>query len=92
MNRMELVEKLAEKNQVSKAEVNRILGSLLDEVVQTVQRGESVTFVGFGTFKVSERPDRTGRNPANGQPINIPASKAPKFVPSSVFKKAVNGK
>ena len=89
MNRMELVEKLAEKNQVSKAEVNRILGSLLDEVVQTVQRGESVTFVGFGTFKVSERPARTGRNPQTGAVIEIAASKQPKFRAGKKLKDAV---
>ena len=89
MNRMELVEKLAEKNQVSKAEVNRILGSLLDEVVQTVQRGESVTLVGFGTFKVSERPARTGRNPQTGAVIEIAASKQPKFRAGKKLKDAV---
>lgn len=58
MNRMELVEKLAEKNLVSKAEANRFLTSLLEEVMGAVQKGESVTLVGFGTFKVQERTAR----------------------------------
>lgn len=90
MNRMELVEKLAEKNLVSKAEANRFLTSLLEEVMGAVQKGESVTLVGFGTFKLQERTARTGRNPATGATITIPAAKVPKFVPSTAFKDAVN--
>ncbi len=90
MNRMELVEKIAEKNAISKAEANRILGTVIDEVMAAVKGGESLTLVGFGTFKLQDRPARTGRNPATGAAITIPAAKVPKFVPSSAFKAAVN--
>ena len=86
MNRMDLVEKIAEKNAISKAEANRILGTVIEEVMA----GESLTLVGFGTFKLQDRPERTGRNPATGDAITIPAAKVPKFVPSSAFKAAVN--
>ncbi len=92
MNRMELVEKIAEKNAISKAEANRILGSVIEEIMDAAKAGESLTLVGFGTFKVQERPARTGRNPATGATITIPAAKVPKFVPSSAFKAAVNCK
>ena len=87
MNRMDLVEKIAEKNAISKAEANRILGTVIEEVMAAVKSGESLTLVGFGTFKLQ---DRTGRNPATGDAITIPAAKVPKFVPSSAFKAAVN--
>ncbi len=90
MNRMELVEKIAEKNAISKAEANRILGTVIEEVMAAVKGGESVTLVGFGTFKLQDRPARTGRNPATGATITIPAAKVPKFVPSSAFKESVN--
>ena len=92
MNRMDLVEKIAEKNAISKAEANRILGSVIEEIMDAAKAGESLTLVGFGTFKVQERPARTGRNPATGATITIPAAKVPKFVPSSAFKAAVNCK
>lgn len=92
MNRMELVEKIAEKNAISKAEANRILGSVIEEIMDAAKAGESLTLVGFGTFKVQERPARTGRNPDTGATITIPAAKVPKFVPSSAFKAAVNCK
>ena len=90
MNRMDLVENIAEKNAISKAEANRILGTVIEEVMAAVKAGESLTLVGFGTFKLQDRPERTGRNPATGDAITIPAAKVPKFVPSSAFKAAVN--
>lgn len=90
MNRMELVEKIAEKNAISKAEANRILGTVIEEVMAAVKGGESLTLVGFGTFKLQDRPARTGRNPATGAAITIPAAKVPKFIPSAAFKDAVN--
>ena len=61
MNRMDLVEKIAEKNAISKAEANRILGTVIEEVMAAVKSGESLTLVGFGTFKLQDRPERTGR-------------------------------
>lgn len=76
MNRMDLVEKIAEKNAISKAEANRILGTVIEEVMAAVKAGESLTLVGFGTFKLQDRPERTGRNPATAMPL---PSRLPKF-------------
>ncbi len=90
MNRMELVEKIAEKNAVSKAEANRILGTVLEEIMTAVSAGESVTLVGFGTFRRIDRPARTGRNPATGAALAIPAAKVAKFIPSTSFKTLLN--
>ena len=56
MNRMDLVEKIAEKNAISKAEANRILGTVIEEVMAAVKAGESLTLVGFGTCKLQDRP------------------------------------
>ena len=78
MNRMDLVEKIAEKNAISKAEANRILGTVIEEVMAAVKSGESLTLVGFGTFKLQDRPERTGRNPlrATPSPSRLPRSRS----------------
>lgn len=90
MNRLELVEKIAAKHDLSKAEAARILSTITEEIVATVKKNDPLTIVGFGTFKLQERPERQGRNPASGAAITIPAAKIPKFVPGSAFKEAVN--
>ena len=92
MNKNELIEQIAVSADITKAKAALAVEAFIEAVTDSLKKGEDVALVGFGTFTLSERAARTGRNPANGQPINIPASKAPKFVPSSVFKKAVNGK
>lgn len=90
MNRLELVEKIAAKHELSKAEAARILQTITEEIVEAVKNNDPLTIIGFGTFKLQERPARTGRNPATGKTIDIPARKLPKFVPGSAFKDAVN--
>ena len=90
MNRMDLVEKIAEKNAISKAEANRILGTVIEEVMAAVKAGESLTLVGFGTFEVKERAERTGINPATRQPITIPASKHLSFTAGKTLKETLN--
>lgn len=62
------------------------------QVVKTVKAGDEIALIGFGTFKSAERAARTGRNPATGKEIKIPASVLPKFVAGKMFKDAVNGK
>ena len=90
MNRLALVEKIAAKHNISKAEAARLLTTVLEEIVGAVKNNDPLTLVGFGTFKLQSRPARIGRNPATGAEIKIPATNVPKFVPGSAFKDAVN--
>ena len=92
MNRIELIEVIAEKHELSKAEAGRVLGTVLDSIVTAVKKGDNVSLVGFGTFKQSARAARTGRNPQTGDKVKIPAAKLPKFVAGSAFKAAVDAK
>lgn len=92
MNRIELVEKIASTHNVSKAEAGRILETVTSSVVTAVKKGDSVTLVGFGTFKQVARAARTGFNPSQGVKIKIAAQKVPKFVPGAAFKAAVDPK
>ena len=75
MNRLELVDRVAARNTASKAEVDRIIVSALEEIISAVRCGESVTLIGFGTFKAVDCAPRTGRNPSTGESIRIPGTK-----------------
>lgn len=90
MNRLELVDRVAARNTASKAEVDRIIVSALEEIITEVKAGKSVTLIGFGTFKAVESAPRTGRNPSTGEAIRIPAMKKPKFIPGTSFKALLN--
>ncbi len=90
MTKAELIDKAAAQSEVSKAEAGRVLDSLIGSVTQALAKGESVTLVGFGTFSVSSRAARQGRNPQTGSPISIPASKVPRFKAGKGLKDAVN--
>lgn len=90
MNRSELIAALAEKTGVTKAFAKLNLDAMLDIVTEQLAEGNSVSLVGFGTFEVRDRPGRTGRNPATGAAISIPASRAPAFKPGATLKKEVN--
>lgn len=92
MNKSELVDAIAERTGLTKADSERALSAVVEIVQSTVKGGEKVTVPGFGTFSVSERKARTGRNPQTGATIKIAASKAPKFTAGSGFKAAVNSK
>lgn len=92
MNRIELVETIAMKHELSKAEAGRVLDTILETVVGTVKKGGTVSLVGFGTFKQVARAARTGFNPQAGTKIKIAASKVPKFTPGTAFKAAVDAK
>ena len=89
MTKAELVEKAAKDAGISKAAAAKALDSFIDGVVKSVKKGNKVAFVGFGTFSVSKRKARTGRNPQTGKPIQIPARKVPKFSAGKTFKDAV---
>lgn len=90
MTKAELIDKAAAQSNVSKAEAGRVLDSLIGSLTQALAKGESVTLVGFGTFSVSSRAARQGRNPQTGSPISIAASKVPRFKAGKSLKDAVN--
>ena len=90
MNKAELIEKLAESTAMNKASATRVVETALDIITNTLRDGATVTLSGFGTFSVTSRAPRTGRNPRTGEPIPISASKNPKFKAGKGLKDAVN--
>ena len=90
MNKEELVQEISKKANVTQKEAAEVLSSLVDTIQKTVAKGKKVTLVGFGTFEVSERAARTGRNPQTGAEMTIPASKAPKFKAGKALKDSLN--
>lgn len=90
MNKSQLIAVIAEGAEISKASANRALDTFIDAVQAELAQGGKVELVGFGTFSVTERAERQGRNPSTGETITIPASKVPKFKPGKNFKDAVN--
>ncbi len=89
MTKMELIDKIAAGAGLSKTDASRALDSTLDAVKFSLRKGQKVTLVGFGTFAVTKRKARKGRNPRTGQVINIPAAKTPKFTAGKALKDAV---
>ena len=90
MNKAELVAAVAERTELSKKDAEKALKAFVDVVAEELKKGEKIQLVGFGTFEVSERAAREGRNPANGQPMQIAASKAPKFKAGKALKDVIN--
>jgi DNA-binding protein HU-beta len=92
MNKAELIEIVAKEADLSKAAAGKALDALMATVVKAVSKGDSVTLVGFGSFKSSKRAARTGKNPKTGAPLKIAATTVPKFSAGATFKTAVAGK
>lgn len=92
MNRAELIEKLVSKNELSKTLAGNVLDTLIETIQVAVKKGDSVTLVGFGTFKSAKRAARTGKNPSTGAALKIPAGTVPKFTAGSKFKAIVDPK
>ena len=90
MNRMELVSAIAEKSELSKKDAEKALKAFTDVVAEELKKGEQIQLVGFGTFQVSERAAREGRNPQTGETMQIKASKTPKFTAGKALKDALN--
>lgn len=90
MNKTELVEFIATQADLSKAKAAEAVDAFVEAVTISLKKGKDVTLVGFGTFTISKRAARTGRNPQTGATIKIAASKAPKFRPGKSLKDAVN--
>ena len=91
MTKLELINAIAEQGNLSKADAGRSLDALIKTIETTLKAGDSITLVGFGTFAVKDRAERTGRNPQTGQEIIIAAAKVPSFKPGKSLKDAVNG-
>lgn len=90
MNKSDLVDAIAADCGISKASANSALDSFMENVAKALEGGDTVSLVGFGTFNVSQRQARKGRNPQTGAEIDIPASKAPVFKAGSKLKERVN--
>lgn len=90
MNKTELISAIAEKAGVKKEDAKKMVDAFVDVVTEGLTAGDKIALVGFGTFEVSERPARSGRNPLTNQPIEIAASKLPKFKAGKALKDAVN--
>jgi DNA-binding protein HU-beta len=90
MNKGECVAALADRLDIPRAQAERALAGVLEIVAEQLVDGEKIAFTGFGSFEVSERAARTGRNPQTGGAIDIPASKVPKFTAGATLKAAVN--
>ncbi len=90
MNKAELIERLAESTEMNKTVATRVIETALEIITNTLRSGDTVTLSGFGTFTVTNRAPRTGRNPRTGEPIPIGASKNPKFKAGKGLKDAVN--
>ena len=90
MNKTELVAAVAEQADISKKDAEKALKAFVDVVTEEMKKGEKLQLVGFGTFEVSERAAREGRNPQTGKTMKIEACKAPKFKAGKALKDAVN--
>ena len=90
MNKTELVVSIAEKAAISKKDAEKALSAFLDTVVDELKKGEKVQLVGFGTFEVRERAERTGINPRTKQTIEISASKNPVFKAGKALKDSIS--
>lgn len=92
MNKAELVDKISKDTGLTRAQANSALDSFTKNVISTLKSGDRVTLVGFGTFSVSERAARNGRNPQTGAVLKIKARKVPKFKAGKDFSTKISGK
>ncbi len=90
MRKPDLAAAIAEHAELSKDKANDVLNVVLDEITNSVAKGDAVTLVGFGTFQKKDRSARTGKNPQTGAPIQIPASSTVGFKPGKALKDSVN--
>jgi DNA-binding protein HU-beta len=90
MNKAQLVARIAKDSGLTKAGANKAVDALVETVTKALRKGERVTLVGFGTFRVARRRARTVRNPATGAPIKIAARRVPRFAAGKDLKKSVS--
>ncbi|UVK78589.1 MAG: DNA-binding protein HU-alpha [Sodalis sp. Ffu] len=89
MNKTQLIDVIADKADLSKAQAKSALESTLVTITESLKKGDAVQLVGFGTFKINHRSERTGRNPQTGKKIKITAANVPAFVSGKTLKDAV---
>ena len=90
MTKVELVNAVAEKAELSKKDSEKAVAAVISAITETLQKGEKLSLVGFGTFEVKERKERTGINPQTKESIIIAASKSPTFKAGKALKEAIN--
>jgi nucleoid DNA-binding protein len=90
MNKSELIAEIATQADITKAEAGRVIDATTAAITASLKKGEAVTLIGFGTFKVSKRAARTGRNPRTGAELKVAARNAPAFTAGKALKDAVN--
>ena len=90
LNRADLIDTVAKNIECTKKDATLVLEAFIETIEKTVANGEKVTLFGFGTFEARKRAARTGRNPINGEAIQIPAKVVPVFSASKAFKEIVN--
>lgn len=92
MNKLELVSVLAEKSELTKKDCEKVLKAFIETVGETLEKGEKIQLIGFGSFEAKERAERTGVNPKTKEKITIPACRVPSFKASSELKAKLNNK
>lgn len=90
MNKTELIDAIAKSADITKTDAGKALNGMVGAIYEALSSGDSVTLVGFGTFSVSERAARTGRNPSTGKALKIDAKKVAKFKAGKALKDSVN--
>lgn len=90
MNKTEFIAAIADKTELSKKDAEKAVKAFVDVVTEELKKGEKIQLVGFGTFEISERAAREGRNPQTGETMTIAASKSPKFKAGKALKDAMN--
>lgn len=90
MNKSELIDIVAAKAETSKVQTGEIISAAIAAITEAVAKGDSVQFIGFGTFSVQKREARTGRNPQTGKEMKIPAKKVVRFKPGAALSAAAN--
>jgi DNA-binding protein HU-beta len=89
MNKAELIDAVATKSDLTKQDSKKAVDALFETISNTLAKEEKIQLLGFGTFEVRERAERTGRNPQTGEEMTIPASKVPAFKPGKELKEAI---
>ncbi|MEM1974160.1 MAG: HU family DNA-binding protein [Thermoplasmata archaeon] len=89
MTKAELIDAIAKKAGLTKKKSAQAVDAIVESIIEALKKGDKVTLVGFGTFSVTKRKPRKGRNPKTGEEVKIPATKSPKFTPGKAFKEAI---
>lgn len=89
MNKAELIDAVTTKSELTKQDSRKAVDALFETISNTLAKEEKIQLIGFGTFEVRERAERTGRNPQTGEEMTIPSSKVPAFKPGKELKEAI---